>query len=157
MGISNHWRNKQLADAFVQQELLCIDFVKQHSKLAWQWHGPRGGLYDYCAENFIMSDLGLGLLMVNYPSRATPKQFVDYINMLITADTQAAYLAVNRFDFVAINDLEIDYDDSIERSIEQIVEHICVPFQRLKFDCPEVDGNHFVGVHGLDIFTYERN
>lgn len=157
MGINNHWRNKQLPNSFAQQETYCIDFIKKHSQLSWQWHGLRGKLFDYCSKNFTMSPTGNGLIIVNHPTAVTPKTFVTSINTLITEHTCAVYLAINRFDFVSVNDLNIDYHESLTQSIEQIVEKICLPLKSLGPIGSDIDGKHFVGIHGLDIFTYERD
>jgi len=157
MSINNYWREKQLPNSFVQQETYCIDFIKRHNQLSWQWHGIKGKLFDYCSKNFTMSPTGNGLIIINYPIEVTPKMFVKSIDKLITEHTHAVYLAINRFSFIAINDLNIEYRESLTQSIEQIVEQICLPFKSVGPIGSEIDGNHFVGIHGLDIFTYERS
>lgn len=159
MGINNYWRSKQLPNSFAQQEMLCLDFIKKHANLNWGWHGVKGKLYEHCSINYNCNQpkIVTGLIIINYPLEVTPGKFVKRINNLITDDIRAVYLAVNRFSFVAVNDLHIEYSDSISQSIAQIVQKICIPLQPLDFSQPEVDGNHFVGVHGLDIFTYEHS
>lgn len=156
MNINNRWRNKQLGTNILQQEALCYKFLNQHNSLTWAWHGTRGNFYNFCQQQFNFSENATGLVIINLPVRATPREFVEEIDSLITESTQAVYLAVNRFEFKSSNDLGIQYPDSLEQSIDLIVQHCCVPFQRINHSTP-VDGHHFVGAHGLDIFVYEHH
>lgn len=156
MGINNHWRNKQLGTNILQQEMMCYEFLNRHKNLTWAWHGLRGNFYNHCRPQFNFSKNATGLVIINLPTRATPKEFVTIINSLITDSIQAVYLAVNRFEFNAINDLGIEYPSNMEQSIDLIVQHCCVTFQRINHSTM-IDGHHFVGVHGLDIFAYENN
>lgn len=163
MSFHQHWRNKQLgySSAILQQEQYCWDFMAKYPDISWAWHGVVSVFRDRCMQNFkITNDKNAqGLIIINRQRGATPKQFVDYINAQINERTQAIYLAINRFDIVPLNDLNIEYRDSIRDSIDQIVKHLEVPFKRANLGIAdnEIDGHHFVGVHGLDIFTYEHN
>jgi hypothetical protein len=159
MSITNHWRNKQLGSTseFLRQELVCLDFLNKNSDLTWAWSGSTGNFYNYCKDHFQFDSVSpTGLVIINFPVRQTPKQFVRIVDSLISSDICAVYLAVNRYEFVAENDLKISYQHDLEDSIDQIVNYIKVPMCPTNFNCSKVDGQHFVGVHGLDIYTYEN-
>jgi|688.fasta_scaffold1246390_1 hypothetical protein len=160
MSIDNNWRNKQLGYNFnfLQQEICCLDFLKRHKNLTWGWYGGTGRFYDYCKSQFAIEKSNCtGLIIINDPVQVTPKKFVAQINSLINDNICAVYLAINRYEFVSQNDLNIDYKDNIKESITQIVEHIKVPMVPIDLNHNDVDGRHFVGVHGLDIYKYENN
>lgn len=97
-----------------------------------------------------------GLILINRFARFTPKKLVDTINSLITDDIKAAYIAINRFEISAVNDLALTYPDSIEASLDLIM-NCCTKNLRRLYKPKQVDGHHFVGVHGLDVFVYESN
>lgn len=152
------WRDKQLGGqgVFLAQESVCLDFLKKHPQITWCWQGFQNNFYNHCQQHFSFNNVDYhGLVIINSLIGVTPKHFVDYVDSLLHDRVQAAYLAINRYEFIPKNDLDIDYDDDIEVCIEQIVQHISKPFKKLDWDCPEVDGDHFVGMHGLDIFVYE--
>lgn len=156
MSINNHWRNKQLNHSFLAQEKLCLDFLNKHQQLLWSWKGLRGNFFDYCKNQYQFSTQHpTGLVIVNYPTRVSPGQFVSAINKFVTDDIQAVYIAVNRYEFVAVNDLNIDYKETLSDTMDQIISLLNRPFKR-HANFTNVDGRHFVGVHGLDIFTYEN-
>lgn len=158
MIVMNHWRDKQLGTSLLKQELICLNFLNQHQDLVWSWHGGHNNFFKQCQQQFIISDENpTGLVIINFFSGLTPKQFVTTCNSLLTDSIQASYLAINRYDFLAVNDLNIDYADSLKESVQQIVMHIKKPFKPVEIDCTDVDGRHFVGAHGLDIFVYENN
>lgn len=158
MSINNHWRNKQLGNSLLKQELICLDFLNKHQDLSWAWFGTRGNFFEHCGKTVsIVNKNPTGLVMINSFTGLTPRQFVSQCNSLLTDSVQAVYLAINRFEFIATNDLNIDYNDSMTESIVQIVAHLDRPFHSVSELTDEVDGRHFVGVHGLDIFTYENN
>jgi hypothetical protein len=160
MSVDNHWRNKQLGNTsgFLRQELFCLDFLNRNSNLVWAWHGISGNFYTHCRDCFQFdSESPSGLVIINFPIRRTPKEFVTIINSLISTDICAVYLAVNRYEFVAENDLKICYQHKLEDSVDSIVNYIKVPMRPASFDRTQVDGRHFVGVHGLDIYTYENH
>lgn len=159
MNIANHWRNKQLgfSSGFLRQELVCLDFLNKNSDLTWAWTGSTGNFHAYCKDHFQFNSVApTGLVIINFPIRQTPKQFVSIVNSLIFSDICAVYLAVNRYEFVSENDLEISYQHDLGDAIDQIVNYIKVPMRSANFDRSQVDGRHFVGVHGLDIYTYEN-
>jgi hypothetical protein len=160
MSITNHWRNKQLGSevAFLKQELICFNFLKKHKNLTWGWYGfDSGNFYNHCKKHFdINKNKANGLVIINFPSRVSPKEFTNKINSLIDKKICAVYLAINRYEFINHNDLNINYKDNIAESIQQIVKYIQLPLTAIDID-NDVDGKHFVGVHGLDIFKYENN
>ena len=153
MSLHNYWRNKQLGTEVLFSEQICLDFLSRHKDLSWRWVGPKNSFYDLCCEQFTISDHGQGVVIINTPFQVTPGEFVKKINQEI-GGASAVYLAINRYEFVPVNDLAIDYPDSISDSIDCIVQHLNIPFTRVPVDA-EVDGAHFVGVHGLDIFTHD--
>jgi hypothetical protein len=149
MSLHNHWRNKQLGGELLFSEQICLDFIHSHKDLTWTYVGPKNNFVD----SYDFKTAGNAVAIVNYPFQVTPGEFVSKINELIQ-DKQAVYLAINRFEFIPENDLDIDYANSISESIDQIVAHLSKPFRRIPHGV-EVDGDHFVGVHGLDIFVYD--
>jgi len=156
LGINNHWRNKQLGNQLLWQEIQCLNFLKKHATIQWQWHGFKSNFFNFCQNKININSTGAGLVIINYPTRVSPGVFVETINKLTECQPCAVYLAVNRYEFLSVNDLHIDYSDQIEYSIDQIINQCCYPFQRL-YRPQQVDGKHFVGVHGLDVFVYENN
>lgn len=160
MSINNHWRNKQLGatSCFLRQEIVCLNFLNQNFNLTWAWYGNTGNFYTYCKNHFQFdSTAPTGLVIVNFPTKQTPKEFVTSINSLITPNICAIYLAVNRYEFIATNDLKICYQPNLKDSVDQIVSYIKVPMRPANINQSQVDGLHFVGVHGLDIYTYENH
>lgn len=156
MSIHNYWRNKQLGQNLAQQEIICFEWLKQQTGIQWQWYGHPGYFQNYCRERLDFSQPATGLVIVNYPLHATPAKFVDTINRLVTDRVQAVYLAINRFEFNSKNDLNLDWPDSMEQSIDLIVAQCKIPLRRLQ-TFAEVDALHFVGIHGLDIFVYAKD
>lgn len=158
MSYLKKWRNKQLGNtnALLRQEQYCWDFMSKRPDISWTWHGLAGNFQSLCETKFkIVSDnLATGIIAINKQPFVTPKGFVDRINDVITEKTSSMYLAVNRFEFIAVNDLNIDYKDSIKDSIDQIVSHIKLPLKRVELGIndSDIDGHHFVGIHGLDVF-----
>lgn len=151
MSINNHWRNKQLGANTLWQETVCEKFLQQHPSIHWSWHGLHGNFYHKCCQKYNIGN-GTGRIIINHPVKVTPAEFVRQVNEIISGAT-AVYLAVNRYEFVAVNDLNINYPESLADTIDQIVAHLCLPFSRLIYR-DDVEGNSFVGVHGLDIFKY---
>ena len=156
MGIHNHWRNKQLGKNLITQEILCWEFLNKHPNQTWQWLGNKGYFYDYCHSFLKIDSHGQGLIMINNLFRLTPANMIACLDRLMHDNIQTAYLAINRFEIHAKNDLSLDYPDSMQKSIDLIVSQCQKKFKRL-YDPIEVDARHFVGVHGLDVFVYENN
>jgi hypothetical protein len=157
MDINRHWRNKQLGHCFTQQEMLCLNFAKRHRDVEWAWFGHRGNFYDLTANILNLNQtVANGLIMINYFSGSTPGDMITAINKLLTDNVSYAYLAINQYSFIPINDLQIDYKHDIKDAIDQIVTFLNKPFVRIEHDIPN-DNLHFVGTHGLDIFVYESN
>ena len=156
MSINNHWRNKQLGSNLLWQEIQCLNFLKQYPTITWQWHGLKGNFFKFCQNQIKTGCDGSGLIVINYPTQVTAGQFVSTINQLLDNRPKAVYLAVNRYEFLSTNDLNIDYPEQIEDCINVIVSRCSESFQRL-YQPTQVDGKHFVGIHGLDVFVYENN
>lgn len=156
MSIHNHWRNRQIGKNLLQQEKICFDFLSANKHLTWRWLGTRGYFYQYCQSTLSIGSPYQGVVLINNFSKFTPKKLVDTINSLLTDDIKAAYIAINRFEISAVNDLALTYPDCIEQSIDLIMNYCTKTLRRL-YKPQQVDGHHFVGVHGLDVFVYESN
>lgn len=158
MNLHKHWRNKQLGSttSLLWQETLCWDFMERHPGLDWRWHGQQGNFFKQCSERFEISKTGQGVVIINYPVRVTPKKFIDMINILIHKNPPAVYLAINRYEFIP-DALDCDWADEIVDCLDQIVDRFKYKFTRLTPRDMDVGGFNFVGVHGLDIFTYENH
>lgn len=155
MNINNHWRNKQLNDNLLWQEIHCLNFLKRHPTVSWQWHGYQDYFFKFCQQEFKFDVNNTGIVIINTPARVSPGEFVKKINALTANKPSAVYLAINRYEFRPVNDLSLDYPDKIEDCIDLIVSTCNCKFQRL-YQPDVVDGKHFVGMHGLDVFVYEH-
>lgn len=156
MAINNHWRNKQLGKYWCAQEQACFDFLMRYQDLNWQWLGIKGQFYQDCSTLLSMQEPSQGLIWINHGSGLSPKNLVNSIDCVLTAAIQVAYIAVNRFDIVAVNDLDLVYPHCIEESLDLIMSCCDKKLRRL-YRPQQVDGRHFVGVHGLDVFVYESH
>jgi len=158
MSIHTHWRNKQLGggNSMLWQETMCLDFLKQHSDISWQWYGQRGDFYHHCQQSVTVSNLGQGVVIINYPVQVTPKRFIDTINVLLDNNPPAVYLAINRYEFIP-TPLDQLWPESMAECMDLIVGQLQCPFTRVTDPSMDVGGFNFVGVHGLDIYTYENN
>lgn len=158
MSINNHWRNKQAGDNLIWQEFQCLEFLKKYPTVSWQWHSNiKGHFYNLCCKELTISNQGTGFIIINHPIRVSPSIFIESIKKILTSKIDVVYLAVNRFEFaVDYSHALSDYPDQISDCIDLIVSKCNPNFRRLYWP-EQVDGNHFVGVHGLDVFVYENN
>lgn len=159
MPILNNWRNKQLANQnfLLAQESRCLEWMRQRGDRIWFCQNVQGFFKTVILNDFATTNQfedSTGVVMIN-PLISSPKQFIDYLDSRLD-NRRDIYISVNRFVIPPINDLNIDYDASLEKSIDQIMDHCHLPFKRL-YQPDQVDGRHFVGVHGLDVFVYENN
>lgn len=143
----------------MSQEVICKKFINSCSADQWSWHGQSGEFRKHMEVtvkicNNPNSD---GLILINHPRKLSPKNYVDRVNLLLTHSIKYCYMAVNRYDFVACNDLNIDWAEDLAVCVDQIISHIVLPMRRISASDWPVDGRHFVGVHGLDIYTYANN
>lgn len=157
MPTNNHWRNKQIGNNLLWQESQCLQFLKKYPDLTWSWHsGIKGHFYDLCSQELNLGSQGNGAIIINYPVRVSVDMFITTLKKILTTNVKIAYLAVNRYEFVADYTTDNNYSDQIKDCIDLIVSNCCGNFRRLHH--PEaVDEKHFVGVHGLDVFVYENN
>jgi hypothetical protein len=155
MGINNHWRNKQLNRAMLWQETRCLEFCKQHSNIVWKWHGMSGHFFDVCRSVLNFGTNNNGAIIINSPGRVDVDDFVRQIKTFLHDDVQVAYMAINRYDF-RVENYNVDWPDSMEECLDLIASRCHLKFRRL-YTPTMVDGKHFVGVHGLDVFVYENN
>jgi hypothetical protein len=156
MSIHNHWRNKQLGNNLCWQESVCLDFLLRHKNVRWQWHGSFNKFYRYCADIVPVDNHGNGAIIINRFSQLSPKNLIQQLNTFAVPLLDVIYLAVNRYEILPINDLSLLYPDSIEESLDLIISQCKIPFKRL-YCSLSVDGHHFVGIHGLDVYYYECN
>lgn len=156
MGINNHWRNKQLGQNLLWQELQCLNFVQQHPNIEWRWYGLKGYFFEVCNKLCTTSNQGQGAIIINFPMRVSVNNFIHTISNLIKEDIAVAYLAVNRYEFLPSDSCDFDFPDSLQETMDVIVNKCNPNFRRL-YQPNQVDGKHFVGVHGLDVFVYEHN
>jgi hypothetical protein len=158
MSIHTHWRNKQLGagDSLLWQETMCLDFLKRHPDIDWRWYGQRGNFYQHCQQFVSMSNLGQGVVIINYPVQVTPRRFIDTINILLHKNPPAVYLAINRYEFIP-TPIGQPWPETIAECMDLIVSQLKYPFTRVTDPNMDVGGFNFVGVHGLDIYTYENN
>jgi hypothetical protein len=156
MNINHQWRNKQLHDNLLYQEIQCLDFLKKHPDITWQWYGPRGHFFDVCKTKINIDTTGNGVVIINSPTKISVNSFIKMISAIVRNDIRVAYMAVNRYEFLVTNNTDICFPDSIDDSIELIASKCNPKFRRL-YEPGVVDGKHFVGVHGLDVFVYENN
>lgn len=156
MGINNHWRNKQLQQNLLWQEIECLKFC-QRQNIKWAYYGFKGHFYDVCLQtlNFDKS-LYNGIIIINTPGQVTIKAFINQIQNWLLPQVKTAYLAINRFEFIIDNyNDNIDYPENINECIDLLAYNCSSKFQRL-YTVPKIDGHNFVGVHGLDVFVYEN-
>jgi hypothetical protein len=99
---------------------------------------------------------GNGAIIINRFSQLSPKNLIQQLNTFAVPLLDVIYLAVNRYEILPINDLSLLYPDSIEESLDLIISQCKIPFKRL-YCSLSVDGHHFVGIHGLDVYYYECN
>jgi hypothetical protein len=155
MPINNHWRNKQLANNLLWQETQCLTFLKTHPHINWRWYGNQGYFYSVCQSLLNFNSDNNGAIIINTPTKTTVDMFVKHINNLLHENVIVAYLSINRYEFVADQKSNSDFPDGLEDCIDIIVSKCHRGFRRL-YTPAQVDGKHFVGVHGLDVFIYEN-
>jgi hypothetical protein len=82
-------------------------------------------------------------------NQQTTQDLVNTITQL-TANCNHAYVAINRYEVVQ-HDLNIELPDSIDSSLDAIMQYCDPKFKRLHiFD--QVDGNHMVQAHPMDCY-----
>jgi hypothetical protein len=157
MSLHNHWRNRQLGKDILPQEKKCIDFLSRHRNCRWRWEGSKGHFFHWCQDLISLDQTQYnGLILINYPSNVSPGEFVRTIDKLMRQDIKAVYVAINRYTFRPVNDLEIPNFNDISLAIDFMIGKCEKKFQRYYLS-EHVDGHHFVGVHGLDVFIYEHH
>jgi len=154
MSINNYWRNKQLNHALLWQESRCLDFCQQHKNITWKWYGSPNYFFDLCKSVLTVGPNNDGIIIINTPVRVSVDHFVKQISSLIQTNIKVAYLAINRYEF-KVDSIDSSLPDSPEQCLDLIANKCHKDFRRL-YVPTEVDGNHFVGVHGLDVFVYEN-
>lgn len=154
MPTHNHWRNKQLAQNLCWQEHVCLRFLMQHNDITWQWHGPFSNFYHYCKQFLQFDDIGNGAIFINPFYQLSPKNIVNQLDKIDKNNLKVIYLAINRYELLPENDLQLSYPESLGDSLDLIISQCSIPFKRLY--CPLSTGGHnFVGSHGLDTYVYE--
>jgi hypothetical protein len=158
MPINNHWRNKQAGNNLLWQEIQCLEFLKRYPGLDWVWHGNKNSyFYDLCKQDLNIKSQGNAVVLINYPVKVSVDRFIKTLKEILAEHIEIAYLAVNRYEFIPNYTANCnDYPDQIEDCLDLIVSKCNKHFRRLYLP-DSVDGKHFVGVHGLDVFVYENN
>jgi hypothetical protein len=103
-----------------------------------------------------LNNNGNGAVIINQFDQLSPKNLIQQLDNFSVQQLQVIYLAINRYYILPNNDLQLLYPDSIEESLDLIISHCKIPFKRL-YCSLNVDGHHFVGIHGLDVYCYENN
>ena len=140
--------NKQ---TLLTQEKVMLDFICQFPHVRWFWAGDNNNFRLICADLVQIADEDCDgiVLYGNALHGLTVKNLVEKVKHLIF-DKKYVYLGINRYEIIA-NDFELDFPESLEDSIDFIVEKINPNFRRLaRF--PQVDGNHMVFAHPMDCF-----
>ena len=108
-----------------------------------------------CNEVLDFDNDNTGAIIINTPTKVTIDNFIKQIKNILHKKIKVAYLAVNRYEFIIKEDMCLDFPDQVDQCIDLIVSRCDDNFCRL-YQPAHVDGNHFVGIHGLDVFVYER-
>ncbi len=154
MPIHNNWRNKQLQNNLCWQEAVCLNFLLQHNNIRWQWHGSFSNFYHHCSDKVTIDHKGNGAVIINRFGKLSPKNLIQQLDAFDALSLDVIYLAINRYDILPVNDLSLSYPDSLEESLDLIISQCKIPFKRL-YCSLSIDGHHFVGIHGLDVYYYE--
>lgn len=154
------WRDQQIngflnldnKEVVLEQEQLMLDFVRQFPEVRWLWQSPKSPksqFYNLCARQIqITSDYYNGIILFGLPNMDSAS-LVRCITKAIS-DVDYAYVAINRYKIDSHN-LDFDLPDSIDESIDLIMQHCDHRFRRLK-TFSEVDGNHMVFAHPMDCY-----
>ena len=158
----NLWRDQQLnnfasltgVDVVLIQEKIMLDFVTQH-RVWWKWQGNCTKFRQLCQQYIDIRDTDCqGVIVFGTTLRQlSTSTLVNKIRQL-TQNFDYAYVAINRYEVIA-HDLEFDLPDSIEDSLDLIMNYCDPKFYRLHtFD--QVDGNHMVAAHPMDCYVLCR-
>lgn len=154
---AGRWRDQQLnsvtsfdSDEIVlEQEMLLLDFVTDKQNVVWRWHAPDSKFKKICAKRIRLSDTDYnGVIFFGFPNCNT-ETLIRAIRLAIES-VDFAYVGINRYQ-VRTHNLPIDLPDSIEQSLDCLLEHCHPKFKRLH-TFPEVDGNHLVFSHPMDCY-----
>ena len=152
------WRDRQIGGfnlqnqhTLLQQEKIMLDFLANTGIKRWAWYGDNNGLKDICAELYELTNTDYQGIIIfgNQLFNLSTANLCQHIQSL-TNSVDAAYLAINRY-AIQCHDLSFELPDSIEASIDKIVEFCNQDFKRLHtFD--EVTGKQMVAAHPLDCY-----
>lgn len=157
----NRWRDQQLSGfssifkqpVLLEQESRMLEFIRSCSNITWRWIAPISGFRQICAEQV---QLGSGPGVIAFGpilDNLTTGQLVHRVRELIK-DADSAYIAINRYE-ITENDLPVELPDSIEDSLDAIMQLADPAFKRLH-TYALVDGEHMVAAHPMDCYTLCR-
>jgi len=151
------WRDRQINGflnlkhdtVMLEQEQIMLNFVEQFPNVYWKWQAPASQFYNLCVKKIqISSDSYNGVILFGLPQQDS-KNLVKHIKQAIE-HVDYAYVAINRYQ-VDMHTLDFMLPDSIDQSIDMIMQHCDFRFRRLiTFD--NVDGNHMVFAHPMDCY-----
>ena len=134
---------------------MCYQYLLTQNNISWRWIGEEpDNFYQFCAKSLVV-DQGqyTGLVIINYSSQQTVSNYITTIKSMISQDVEHAYLAINRYDFAPGNDTGIEFPDQLSDTVDLIAAQCDPRFKRL-YSALAVDGKHFVGAHGLDVYVF---
>jgi hypothetical protein len=154
----NRWRDQQLSGfasifkqpILLEQESRMLEFVNSCPDVVWHWHAPTNGFWKICQEQIKLGPGTAAIVFGPILDNLTTGQLVDQIKDLV-GNKDYAYVAVNRYE-VTDNNLPLSLPDSIEDSLDIIMQQADVRFKRLH-TYAQVDGEHMVAVHPMDCYT----
>lgn len=154
----NRWRDQQLSGfssifkqpVLLEQESRMLEFVQSCPAVVWRWIAPITGFRAICQEHVQLGS-GPGVIVFGpILDNLTTGQLVRRVQEL-TQGMDWAYVAVNRYE-VTQHDMPFDLPDSIEDSLDLIMQQANPKFQRL-YTYSAVDGEHMVAAHPMDCYT----
>jgi hypothetical protein len=154
----NRWRDQQLSGfssifkqpVLLEQESRMLEFVQSCPAVVWRWIAPITGFRSICQDHVRLGS-GTGVIAFGpILDDLTTGQLVRRVQEL-TAGQDHAYIAINRYE-ITEHDLPLDLPDSIEDSLDLIMQQANAKFKRL-YRYPAVDGEHMVAAHPMDCYT----
>lgn len=154
----NRWRDQQLSGfasifkqpVLLEQESRMLEFVQSCPDVVWRWIAPITEFRAICQDHVCLGS-GTGVIVFGpILDNLTTGQLIRRVQEL-TAGQDHAYVAVNRYE-VTEHDLSFDLPDSIELSLDMVMQQANPGFRRLH-TYPAVDGEHMVAAHPMDCYV----
>lgn len=154
----DRWRDQQISgfnlstkDSVLAQEQVMLNFVMGYPGVVWKWMGNNTNFKNICGQYInISNDTARGIIVFGQSiGRTTTMGLVNQLTQLLET-FDYAYVGINRYEIFK-HDLDFELPDSIEESLDKIMQHCDARFWRLHtFD--QVDGNHMVAAHPMDCY-----